>query len=603
MTFIDNLTLRKKITLLTTPGLVLGVAVFSFLSIRAVDQATETMLQDRLTTAHLVADYMDEVLGLALSELKTTAQMIESNGTEGGLKYEIETLEDVLARLSIHTSGTYLLNEEGRIIWSKSEAPELNGIDLSLYPSISQTIRDGEASISGLISVPVIETPVVLLSCAINKAQQRSEGVLVVAINPGKSSIGGFVQPIRLGNTGYVEIVDQNGIVVTRTDPGPMLNPFEKSDHSGRFAALIATGEPTRGVCHTCHGSEQKVEKRDVLAFAPLSVASWGVVIRQSEEEALAPARELRRNLLLFGGGLIAIAFLFVAITTRDVINRIRIITTASQRMAEGDLVSPIRMLGEKDEIGILAQTFNDMRTKLKASHEELEQMHRDIKRKDEIRGELLQDLFSIQEEERRRIARELHDETSQVIASITAHLEVARNNLPNDVEKVRAILERTQTQLIRILEEIHRLIYELRPTLLDDLGFVDSIKWLLDNNLKTAGLIVNFKTTGQVREFDNQLMTILFRVIQEAVYNIVKHAEARSVDVSLHFTKSSIVINIRDDGKGFEVEEAVNTKDRPRGLGLIGMMERVELAKGTMNIRSKPGTGTEIKIEIPLDQ
>ncbi len=592
MTFLNNLALRKKITLLTTLGLVLGVAVFSFLGIRAVDRATETMLQDRLTTAHLVADYIDEALELSLSELKATAQMIESDRTNGELKHQIEALEDIYSRLSIYTSGTYLLDEEGRIIWSKPEAPELNGINLSLYPSISQTIREGEASISGLISVPVIESPVVLLSCITKTAQQGSKGVLVVAIDPGKSSIGGFVQPIRLGKTGYVEIVDQNGIVVTRTEPGPRLTPFEKSDHSGHFAALIATGEPTRGVCHTCHVSEQKVEKRDVLAFVPLSEASWGVVIRQSEEEALAPARELRQSLLLFGVGLITIAFLFVAITTRDVINRIRIITTASQRMAEGDLISPITMLG-KDEIGILAQTFDDMRNKLKVSRDELEQMHRDIKRKDEIRGEFLQDLFSIQEEERRRIARELHDETSQVIASITAHLEVAKNNLPNNVDKVKAILRKAQTQLIRILEEIHRLIYELRPALLDDLGLVNSIRWLLDNNLKTAGIIVNFKTIGQVREFDNQLMTIVFRVTQEAVYNIVKHAAASSVDVSLRFAKSSIIVHIRDDGKGFDVEEAINTKDRPRGLGLIGMMERVELAHGTLNIRSQSGSGT----------
>jgi signal transduction histidine kinase len=343
------------------------------------------------------------------------------------------------------------------------------------------------------------------------------------------------------------------------------------------------------------------VEKRDVLAFVPLREAFWGVVIRQSEEEALAPARELRLSLLFFGGGLVAIAFLFVAITTRDVINRVGIITTASQKMAEGDLNSPITTLG-KDEIGVLAKTFDDMRTKLKISRDELEQMHRDIKRKDEIRGELLQDLFSIQEEERKRIARELHDETSQVIASITAHLEVARNTLPNNVDKVNAIIKKAQTQLIRILEEIHRLIYELRPSLLDDLGLVDGIQWLLDNNLKTAGIVVNFKTTGQVREFDNQLMTALFRVIQEVVYNIVKHAAASNVDVSLRFARSSIIVHIRDDGKGFDVEEAINTKNRPRGLGLIGMMERVELANGILNIRSHHRNGTEIKIEIPLN-
>ena len=181
-----------------------------------------------------------------------------------------------------------------------------------------------------------------------------------------------------MGQTGYVEIVDQNGIVVARTEPGPKLAPFEQSDHSGRFAALISAGKPTRGVCHTCHEPEQKVARKDVLAFAPLSAASWGVVIRQSEEEALAPTHELRQSLLLFGVGLVTIALLFVIITTRDVGSRIRMLTSASQRIAEGDLTRPVAALG-KDEVGILAQTLDDMRTKLKTSYFELEQKTKEL--------------------------------------------------------------------------------------------------------------------------------------------------------------------------------------------------------------------------------
>ena len=418
MTFITNLTLGKKITLLTTVGLVLGVAIFSFLGIRAVDQATETMLHDRLTTARLVADYIDETLELALTELETTAQTIESDRPKGELEHQIEDLEKTYSRLSIYVSGTYILSAEGQIIWSKPEAQEAMRINISSYPSLRQTIREDEASVSGLVLTPMAEAPVVLLSSPTKKGQQGSKGMLVVTIDPAKSSIGGFVQPISLGQTGYVEIVDQNGIVVARTDPGPKAAPFEKSDHSGHFAALITTGEPTRGVCHTCHELEQKVERRDVLAFVPLSVAKWGVVIRQAEEEALAPARELRQSLLLFGIVLVTIVFLFTVITTRGVVSRIKMLTAASQRIAKGDLISPVTALG-KDEVGILAQTLDDMRTKLKTSYEELEQLHQDVRRKEEIRGELLQSLFSIQEEERRRIARELHDETSQALASL----------------------------------------------------------------------------------------------------------------------------------------------------------------------------------------
>ncbi len=378
MTFLTNLSLGKKITLLTTLGLLLGVGVFSSLAMRAVNQATETMLEDRLTTAHLVADYVDEALGRALSELQNTAQKVEINGAKNNIEPQIEALEAVYSRLSIYTKGTYLLNEEGELIWSKPEAPGVAAVNISAYPSISQTVRTGEASISGLVSAPMTNTPVVFLTSPTKEGRQGSRGVLVMAIDLAQSSIGGFVQPIRLGQTGYVEIVDQNGIVVARTEPGPKLAPFEKSDHSGRFAALISAGKPTRGVCHTCHEPEQRVERKDVLAFVPLSQANWGVAIRQSEEEALAPARELRQNLLLFGVGLVTVALLFVAITTRDIGGRIRMLTAASQKIAEGDLISPVTTSG-KDEVGILAQTLDDMRVKLKTSYGELEQKTKEL--------------------------------------------------------------------------------------------------------------------------------------------------------------------------------------------------------------------------------
>jgi signal transduction histidine kinase len=229
--------------------------------------------------------------------------------------------------------------------------------------------------------------------------------------------------------------------------------------------------------------------------------------------------------------------------------------------------------------------------------------LYQEVQRKEEIRGELLQDLFMIQEEERRRIARELHDETSQVLAGLTASLQAALDMLSTDANKSKAILRKAQTLSVSLLDEIHRLIYELRPALLDDLGMMAAVEWLADSNLKKAGITVNFKTMGRARRLPPQLETTLFRVIQEAFANIVKHSHANNTEVSLHFEKRLTRVHIRDDGIGFDIEEAIDSKDRPRGLGLLGMKERVELMNGTLDIRSGPGAGgTEINIEIPLN-
>jgi len=228
--------------------------------------------------------------------------------------------------------------------------------------------------------------------------------------------------------------------------------------------------------------------------------------------------------------------------------------------------------------------------------------LHQEIQHQDEVRGELLREIFSIQEEGRRRIARELHDETSQTLASLAASLEAVAGALPEGATNARNQLKKLQTMSISILDEMHRLIYELRPTLLDDLGLVAATRWLAEKNLKTVGVGINFRVIGRERRLPSQLETTLFRVIQEAITNIIRHANAKRASIILHFTKGTVRVNIKDNGAGFDVEEAISTKNRPRGLGLLGMKERVELFNGNFSIRSSPGEGTEIRIKIPTD-
>ena len=233
--------------------------------------------------------------------------------------------------------------------------------------------------------------------------------------------------------------------------------------------------------------------------------------------------------------------------------------------------------------------------------------LHQEVRQQDESRGELLQEIFSIQEEERRRIARELHDETSQNLASLAASLEATLTMLPDNEEslRIKARLAELQALSLNSLDGIHKLIYELRPTLLDDLGLVAAVRWLADNNLRSMGIRVTTRVFGKEKRLSSRLEATIFRVIQEAIGNIARHARAMNAGISLHFRKGSIKIRITDDGRGFDVEEAIGSKDRPRGLGLIGMKERVELVNGVLKIRSRPeveGTETEIDIEVPTD-
>ncbi len=211
--------------------------------------------------------------------------------------------------------------------------------------------------------------------------------------------------------------------------------------------------------------------------------------------------------------------------------------------------------------------------------------------------------LESVREEERKKIAHDLHDETSQVVASLNAYLEAAIGKLPANSNETRALLRKAQDSSIQILDQLHKLIYELRPTIIDDFGLVAAIKWLIENSLEVAGINVVFKVIRQEKRLSTELKTAIFRVVQEAINNILKHANARNVIISFHFKKNAIRIRIKDNGAGFDVEKAINSKDRPRGLGIVGMKERIELFEGTFKINSSCAVGTEINIEIPLTE
>ncbi len=210
--------------------------------------------------------------------------------------------------------------------------------------------------------------------------------------------------------------------------------------------------------------------------------------------------------------------------------------------------------------------------------------------------------LETLREEERKKIARDLHDETSQVVTSLTAHLEAARNMLPADAARVSKLLNKAEGLSLSILEQLQKAIYELHPLVLDDLGLVAAVRWLLENNLKAAGIKVDFKTAGRRRRLPRHLESTIFRVAQEAVNNIARHAHAGKVTLRLSLSKSAAGLYIRDDGKGFDTGEAMSLKQGLRGYGLLGMKERIQLIGGTFSLCSASGKGTEIDISIPLE-
>jgi signal transduction histidine kinase len=198
------------------------------------------------------------------------------------------------------------------------------------------------------------------------------------------------------------------------------------------------------------------------------------------------------------------------------------------------------------------------------------------------------------QELERQRLARELHDETGQALTSILLGLKPLEEALAD--HPARAALTELREQVVSALQDVRRLAVELRPAVLDDYGLVPALERLIDSFAEQRNVGVDFHSALGETRLPSEVETTLYRVVQEALTNIVKHANAKHISVSLARRESGVAAVIEDDGAGFDLRAV-----REDGVGLIGMRERLALLDGRLEIESRPGAGTTIVAEVPL--
>lgn len=245
--------------------------------------------------------------------------------------------------------------------------------------------------------------------------------------------------------------------------------------------------------------------------------------------------------------------------------------------------------------------------TRRKTAESGLKDSKRDQKvllgRSEQMRGQmrdLTRRLLHAQEEERRRISRELHDEVLQTLVGINVHLE----NLRREVQLGRARLNpkilKAQRLVTSSVNSIHRFARELRPLILDDLGLLPAINSSISDFRKRTPTSIQFTSFAEVEQLSGARRTALYRVLQSALANVVKHARAKHVKISIRARQKIAVLKIHDDGCAFDVAATLNAK-RYKRLGLLGMRERVEMVGGNFSIESSPGRGTTILAEFPL--
>jgi len=224
-----------------------------------------------------------------------------------------------------------------------------------------------------------------------------------------------------------------------------------------------------------------------------------------------------------------------------------------------------------------------------------------DAQRREAQRGELLKRVVMAQETERQRIARELHDETGQALTAIGLGLRGVSTMLRADVEKAAHNLRHLESLTDKSLNELQRLIADLRPSHLDDLGLPAALRWYAGEVQSRAPLAVSVEVVGEPRPIPSAVKTALFRVVQEALTNVIKHAQAENVRVRLSYDDGTVSALIEDDGQGFDPGRLAFTR-RP-SWGLLGMQERASLLGGQFTLQSSPGQGTCVEVIIPFNE
>src|SRR3989440_1766109 len=207
--------------------------------------------------------------------------------------------------------------------------------------------------------------------------------------------------------------------------------------------------------------------------------------------------------------------------------------------------------------------------------------------------------IINAQEQERQRIARELHDETSQVLTSLMISLAVLEESV--ETQEARERIADTRALAHSTLRAVRNLSIDLRPSALDDLGLLPALRWYMKEYQKKCSIVVDFQSTGFKQRLPAEMETALYRIVQECLTNTAKHANANRVTITLKEETNRVYARITDDGQGFDYEALLKTPGQERGLGLAGMNERAVLLDGTLNIHSTPERGTIIEVSIPL--
>ena len=350
---------------------------------------------------------------------------------------------------------------------------------------------------------------------------------------------------------------------------------FEPVDHPGVSEALD-------GKTGTTYVQRGKLEH--VVAYSPVPGTSWALITEEEWQSVVSLSFQTTQMAPLVLVPAFILAMLALWFVARRIIQPLQKLEIRAAALARGDFEAIQEPVSGISEVQHLQLALSEMSRKVQTAQEGLHGY--------------IGAITSAQEEERLRLARELHDDTIQSVIALKQRVQLAKKSVKDQAS--RRTLHELETLSEQTIEGLRRITRALRPIYLEDLGLVTALEMLANETGQNSGMEIGFRQTGEEQRLSHEMEVALYRIAQEGLNNVIRHAHAKNADLRLSFQKNRITLEVSDDGIGFQIPKSP-TDFVPNGhFGLLGIRERVDLIGGRLEVKSTPGTGTRLTVHLP---
>ncbi len=553
--------------------LIIGLAVTGMVVYQ--ESVTELIVDRDKQVAALAADSVSEGLEGYQRVLAALASNEDIHSNSDAVRQRaIQTAGNAL---SIFNAGVLVVDAEGSVLTSvpASATHTLPAIGEQDY---FQYVRSQRAPIfSHVITSPTTGEPMIVATVPITGPNNTFSGALLGVVYLRSSALGDLVKDLIVGNNGLAYLVGQRGTVLYHHDPQVI-----GANYSARpSVAQVKQGLSGGLLWQTPDG------QRLVDGYAPIRSAGWGMIVQESWDMAIAPtqAHFVLLALVALVATIAGLAALWFGV--RRITAPVQVISRQTSRLAAGKTIEPIQA-SRIAEVDTLGRAFSRMARQIETYRAGLRRY--------------VGAITNSQEDERRRISRELHDETVQSLMAIGRRIELYEAS-EQDPGRL-AQLSELHAMMDETVNSVRQISRDLRPLILDDLGIVPALRTLVrgvregDDAVPDAKLEIN----GTPIRLSSEQELAVYRITQETLNNVRKHAHATHVEVCLTFDVDTIRLKVTDDGRGFSLPSSLAELAEAGHFGLMGIQERVWAAGGTLAIDSQPGQGTRISATIPVE-